>query len=78
MDPLPIVDALTDFVARLPEAVLQIDVHDEIFDPDNYWYAPEIGWGWWPMQRWLSEFERRGLMSRAIDGGLDPLTGRDC
>lgn len=43
MDPLPVVEALADIVTRLPEAVLQIDVHDEIFDPGNYWFAPRAG-----------------------------------
>lgn len=43
MDPLPIVEALAEIVSHLPEAVLQIDVHDEIFDPDNHWFAPETG-----------------------------------
>ena len=27
----------------LPDAVLQINVHDEIFDADNYWFAPRAG-----------------------------------
>ncbi|ODQ99818.1 hypothetical protein BHQ21_24955 [Mycobacterium sherrisii] len=43
MDPLPVVDALTDILSALPHAVLQINVHDEIFDPQNHWYAPQIG-----------------------------------
>lgn len=43
MDPLPIVTALVEIVAELPNAVLQINVHDEIFDPANYWYAPRTG-----------------------------------
>lgn len=40
MDPMPIVDVLADAIRDWPDAVLQIDVHDEIFDPDDYWYAP--------------------------------------
>jgi hypothetical protein len=43
MDPLPIVDALVEIVSMLPQAVLQIDVHDEIFDPANHWFAPKTG-----------------------------------
>lgn len=43
MDPLPVVEALADIVTRLPRASLRIDVHDEIFDPDNYWFAPRAG-----------------------------------
>jgi hypothetical protein len=43
MDPLPIIDALVDIVSALPHAILQINVHDEIFDPANHWYAPRAG-----------------------------------
>jgi hypothetical protein len=43
MDPLPVIDALVPIVQTLPDAILQLDVHDEVFDPENYWYAPEIG-----------------------------------
>jgi hypothetical protein len=43
MDPLPVIDALTVAVSELPDAVLRVDVHDEIFDPDNHWFAPDVG-----------------------------------
>ncbi|GAA2541481.1 hypothetical protein GCM10010409_15350 [Mycolicibacterium diernhoferi] len=43
MDPLAILDTLTQTVSELPKAFLQIDVHDEIFDPDSHWFAPETG-----------------------------------
>lgn len=43
MDPLPVIDALSDIVSALPHAILQIDVHDEIFDPANHWFAPQAG-----------------------------------
>jgi hypothetical protein len=43
MDPLPVVDALVEIVSVLPRGVLQIDVHDEIFEPDNHWFAPRAG-----------------------------------
>ncbi|WP_082971437.1 glycosyltransferase [Mycobacterium sp. 852002-51971_SCH5477799-a] len=43
MDPLPIVQALTVILSSLPDATLQVDVHDEIFDPDNHWFAPKTG-----------------------------------
>jgi hypothetical protein len=43
MDPFPVLDALTDTVADLDGAVLQINVHDEIFQPGNHWYAPRTG-----------------------------------
>lgn len=43
MDPLPVLDALRRSLDAWPEAVLQVDVHDEIFDPASYWYAPEVG-----------------------------------
>ena len=40
---LPVADALADAVAGLPGARLQINLHDEVFDPDNHWYAPDVG-----------------------------------
>jgi hypothetical protein len=43
MDPLPVIDALVDIVSALPRAILQIDFHDEIFDPGNHWFAPQAG-----------------------------------
>lgn len=43
MDPLTVVDALAGIISELPCGVLQIDVHDEIFDPANHWYAPDRG-----------------------------------
>jgi hypothetical protein len=43
MDPLPIVHALAAIVSTLPRAILQLNLHDEIFDPSNHWYAPKIG-----------------------------------
>lgn len=43
MDTLPVLDGLAEIVAELPHATLQVDVHDEIFDPANHWYAPHTG-----------------------------------
>ena len=43
MDPLTVLDALVPIVAELPGAILQLDLHDEIFHSDNHWYAPELG-----------------------------------
>lgn len=43
MDPLPVVTALAEQVTMWPEAVVRVDVHDEIFDPDDYWYDPAAG-----------------------------------
>jgi hypothetical protein len=43
MDPFPVLDTLAETVATLDGAVLQIDVHDEIFEPGNHWYAPRAG-----------------------------------
>lgn len=43
IDPLPIIDELADTVRGLPDAVLRINVHEEIFDPASRWYAPEVG-----------------------------------
>ncbi|CDQ43427.1 glycosyltransferase family protein [Mycolicibacterium neoaurum] len=53
MDPLAILDTLVETVAELPGGVVQINAHDEIFDPDSYWYAPEAG-------RALLEYRRYG------------------
>jgi hypothetical protein len=43
MDPLTVLDALVPIVAELPDAILRIDVHDEIFENGNHWYAPKMG-----------------------------------
>jgi hypothetical protein len=43
MDLLPVLDTLVPVIEALPGAVLQIDLHDEVFEPDSYWYAPELG-----------------------------------
>jgi hypothetical protein len=43
MDPLPVIAELAAAVSTLDNAELQIDVHDEIFDPTSHWFAPEVG-----------------------------------
>ncbi len=43
MDILAVAGVLCESVAELPGARVRIDVHDEIFDPANHWYAPEVG-----------------------------------
>lgn len=43
MDPLPVIATLAEAVTAYPDAVLRVNVHDEIFEPGNHWYAPEIG-----------------------------------
>ncbi|OAN39921.1 hypothetical protein [Mycolicibacterium iranicum] len=43
MDPIPVLASLTEITAGLPDTQLSIDIHDEVFCPDNHWYAPEIG-----------------------------------
>jgi hypothetical protein len=43
MDVLAVADVLAGAVAELPGARLQINVHDEVFDPANHWYAPDVG-----------------------------------
>ena len=43
MDPLLVLNTLASTVAELPDAVLQINIHDEIFDVDNHWFAPRAG-----------------------------------
>jgi hypothetical protein len=42
MDLLPVLDTLVPVIEALPDAVLQIDLHDEIFDPESYWHAPVL------------------------------------
>ncbi len=41
MDPFPVLNTLSSTIATLPGARLVVNVHDEIFDPDNHWYAPQ-------------------------------------
>ncbi len=43
MDPLPVLEALTETISGLPAAELVVNIHDEVFFPDNHWYAPDIG-----------------------------------
>jgi glycosyltransferase involved in cell wall biosynthesis len=43
MDPLTVASGLAREMERWPDAVLQVNVHDEIYQPDNYWYSPAIG-----------------------------------
>jgi glycosyltransferase involved in cell wall biosynthesis len=43
MDVAAVADVLAGAVAGLPGAGLQINLHDEVFDPDNHWYAPDVG-----------------------------------
>jgi hypothetical protein len=38
-----VADVLAEAVAGLPGARLQINLHDEVFDADNHWYAPDVG-----------------------------------
>ncbi len=40
MDPFPVLETLCATIATLPGAQLVVNVHNEIFDPDNHWYAP--------------------------------------
>ena len=43
MDLVPVMDALVPLVEALPDAILQLDVHDEIFESESYWHAPALG-----------------------------------
>ncbi|AYF76230.1 glycosyltransferase family 1 protein [Nocardia yunnanensis] len=43
MDPLPVLETLARTVTRLPDAVLRIDMHDELFERGNHWYNPRMG-----------------------------------
>ena len=42
MDPLRILPALMDAVRDLPDAVLQVNGHDELLEPDGRCYNPEV------------------------------------
>ena len=43
MDPFPVLDTLVDTVGHLEGATLQVDLHDELFEPGNHFYAPQTG-----------------------------------
>jgi glycosyltransferase involved in cell wall biosynthesis len=43
MDLLPVMNALVPVIEALPDTVLQLDVHDEVFESGSHWYAPELG-----------------------------------
>ena len=43
MDPFPVLDTLVETLGSLRDSTLRIDVHDEIFDPHNHFYAPTAG-----------------------------------
>ncbi|MDX8153114.1 hypothetical protein SK069_16060 [Patulibacter brassicae] len=42
MDVPAVAAALAETVAELPDATLRIDLHDELLDPDDHWYAPDV------------------------------------
>jgi hypothetical protein len=42
-DPLTVLDALVPIVAEIPDAILRINVHDELFQPGNRWHADDLG-----------------------------------
>lgn len=43
MDVLGVAGAVAETLDELPGARLRIDLHDEVFDPANHWYAPRLG-----------------------------------
>ncbi|EME23090.1 glycosyltransferase family protein [Rhodococcus triatomae] len=43
MDPLPVLEVAARTVAELRGVRLRVDLHDEVFQPDNHWYAPDVG-----------------------------------
>ncbi len=45
MDPLAVAVVLGEVVRELESARVRVDVHDEIFDPESHWYAPDVGSG---------------------------------
>ena len=56
MDPLAVATVLAEAVRELDDAEVRVDLHDEVFDPDSYWYAPEVG---------------SGLRALAAEGAID-------
>lgn len=42
MDPLPVVRVLADVLSELPGAVLRVDCHPDVDDPQSHWYAPGV------------------------------------
>ena len=40
---MPVLQSLADSIRRWPDALLRVDLHDEVFDPDSHWYAPRVG-----------------------------------
>jgi hypothetical protein len=42
MDPLPVLETASESIRGLPGARLRINIHDEVFDPENHWYAPHV------------------------------------
>jgi glycosyltransferase involved in cell wall biosynthesis len=43
MDPIAVIEGARHAVRELPNARLQVNVHDEVFEPANgYWYNPEL------------------------------------
>lgn len=43
VDILPVVETLAEAVDKIPNALLRIDIHDEVFDSTKHAYAPETG-----------------------------------
>lgn len=43
MDPLPVIETLLEAAEQHRTMLVRIDVHDEIFDPENHWYNPDFG-----------------------------------
>jgi glycosyltransferase involved in cell wall biosynthesis len=42
MDPLPVLQTVAEVAERLPDTQFRVDMHDEVEDPGNYWYRPQI------------------------------------
>lgn len=43
MDPLPVIRTLLDAAESCDDVIVRVDVHDEIFDPDDHWFNPAFG-----------------------------------
>jgi hypothetical protein len=59
MEPLPVLEVLSKTVAGLPDAVLRVDVHTDVFEVGGRHYHPSL-------VAWLEDSQRRGVLQLEI------------
>lgn len=64
MDPLPVTRVLAHALSELPDAMLRIDCHPEIDDPESHWYAPGV-------LDELRELDREGRLELSVHDYFD-------